>query len=56
MASRARLSEHEWIRSGQLALGHTVIGDLDGNALLWGLGVFTYQILHTLQTTALSGS
>ena len=41
---------------GQLALGHTAIDDLDGNALLWGLGVFAYQILHTLRSTALSGS
>ncbi len=41
---------------GQLALGHTAVDDLEGNALLWGLGVFAYQILHTLRSTALSGS
>ena len=41
---------------GQLALGHTAVGDLESNALLWGLGVFAYQILHTLRSTALSGS
>lgn len=40
---------------GQLALGHTAVDDLEGNALLWGLGVFAYQILHTLRSTALSG-
>ena len=41
---------------GQLALGHTAVDDLDGNALLWSLGVFAYQILHTVRSTALSGS
>jgi hypothetical protein len=41
---------------GQLALGHTAIDDLDGNALLWSLGVLAYQLLHTLRSTALSGS
>lgn len=41
---------------GQLGLGHTAVDDLDGNALLWSLGVFAYQILHTLRSTALSGS
>lgn len=41
---------------GQLGLGHTAVDDLDGNALLWGLGVFAYQILHTLRSTTLSGS
>jgi len=41
---------------GQLGLGHTAVDNLEGNALLWGLGVFAYQILHTLRSTALSGS
>jgi DDE family transposase len=41
---------------GQLALGYTAVDDLEGNALLWGLGVLAYQILHTLRSTALSGS
>jgi hypothetical protein len=41
---------------GQLGLGQTAVDDLDGNALLWSLGVFAYQILHTLRSTALCGS
>lgn len=41
---------------GQLGLGHTAVDDLDGNALLWSLGVFAYQILHILRSTTLSGS
>jgi hypothetical protein len=41
---------------GQLGLGATAVDDLDGNALLWSLGVFAYQMLHTLRSTALSGS
>lgn len=41
---------------GQLGLGDTAVDDLDGNALLWSLGVFAYQLLHTLRSTALSGS
>ncbi len=41
---------------GQLALGHTAVDDLEGNALLWGIGVFAYQLLHTLRSTVLSGS
>jgi hypothetical protein len=41
---------------GQLALGRTAVDDLDGNAALWALGTLAYQLLHTLRTTALSGS
>ena len=41
---------------GQLGLGHTAVDDLDGNALLWTLGTLAYQLLHTLRSTALSGS
>ena len=41
---------------GQLSVGQTAIDDLDGNALLWTLGTMAYQLLHTLRTTALSGS
>lgn len=40
----------------ELALGHTAIDHLGGNALLWTLGMLAYQLLHTLRTTALSGS
>lgn len=41
---------------GQLSVGQTAIDDLAGNALLWSLGTVAYQLLHTLRTTALSGS
>jgi len=41
---------------GQLSVGHTAVDDLDGNALLWSMGMLAYQLLHTLRTTALSGS
>ena len=41
---------------GQLSVGQTAIDDLEGNALLWTLGTVAYQLLHTLRTTALSGS
>ncbi len=41
---------------GQLSVGQTAIDDLEGNALLWTLGMLAYQLLHTLRTTALSGS
>jgi hypothetical protein len=41
---------------GQLSVGQTAIDDLDGNALPWPLGTVAYQLLHTLRTTALSGS
>ena len=41
---------------GQLGSGHTAVDDLDGNALLWSLGVFAYQLLHTVRSIALSGS
>ena len=41
---------------GQLSVGQTAIDDLDGNALLWSLGMLAYQLLHTLRTTALSGA
>ena len=41
---------------GQLGLGATAVDDLAGNALLWSLGILAYQLLHTLRSTALSGS
>ena len=41
---------------GQLALGETAVDDLGGNHLLWALGALAYQMLHTIRTTALSGS
>jgi len=41
---------------GQLSVGQTAVDDLDGNALLWSLGMLAYQLLHTLRRTALSGS
>lgn len=41
---------------GQLSVGQTAIDDLEGNALLWSLGMLAYQLLHTFRTTALSGS
>lgn len=40
----------------QLSVGRTAVDHLEGNALLWSLGVLAYQILHTLRTTALTGS
>jgi hypothetical protein len=41
---------------GQLSVGQTAVDDLGGNHLLWGLGALAYQMLHTIRTTALSGS
>ncbi len=41
---------------GQLSVGQTAVDDLGGNHLLWALGALAYQMLHTLRTTALSGS
>ena len=40
---------------GQLSVGETAIDDLDGNALLWSLGVLAYQLLHVLRTVCLTG-
>jgi len=40
---------------GQLSVGETAIDDLDGNALLWGLGALAYQLLHVLRTVCLTG-
>lgn len=40
---------------GQLSVGDTAIDDLDGNALLWGLGTLAYQLLHVLRTLCLTG-
>lgn len=37
-------------------MGKTAIDDLDGNALLWGLGTIAYQILHVLRTLCLTGT
>jgi hypothetical protein len=41
---------------GQLSVGQTAVDDLGGNHLLWALGALAYQMLHTIRTTALSGS
>lgn len=41
---------------GQLSVGQTAVDDLGGNHLLWALGALAYQVLHTIRTTALSGS
>lgn len=41
---------------GQLSVGETAIDHLEGNALLWTMGMVAYQLLHTLRTTLLSGS
>lgn len=41
---------------GQLSVGATAVDDLGGNHLLWALGALAYQMLHTIRTTALSGS
>lgn len=41
---------------GQLSIGQTAIDHLHGNALLWTLGTFAYQLLHVLRTTAFAGT
>ena len=41
---------------GQLSVGATAVDDLGGNHLLWALGALAYEMLHTIRTTALSGS
>jgi hypothetical protein len=41
---------------GQLAVGRTAVDDIGGNKLLWALGALSYQLLHIIRTTALSGS
>jgi hypothetical protein len=41
---------------GQLSVGETAVDDLGGNHLLWALGALAYEVLHTIRTTALSGS
>ncbi len=40
---------------GELGIGRTAVDDLRGNALLWSLGALTYELLHWIRTTALSG-
>jgi hypothetical protein len=47
--------------AGELELGSfevekTAVDDLGGNHLLWALGALAYEVLHTIRTTALSGS
>jgi hypothetical protein len=39
----------------QLGLGETAVDDLDGNAILAGLGAVAYQMVHLIRTTALEG-
>lgn len=41
---------------GQLSVGKTAVDDLGGNHLLWAIGALAYQVLHTIRTTALTGS
>lgn len=41
---------------GQLSIGRAAVDDLGGNHLLWASGALAYQMLHTIRTTALSGS
>lgn len=40
----------------QLSVGRTAIDDLEGNALLWGLGTLAYQLLHVIRTLCLTGA
>lgn len=54
--NRGAMIEQRIAELGQLAVGQTAIDDLDGNALLWSLGMLAYQLLHILRTTALAGS
>ena len=37
----------------QLSVGRTAVDDLEGNALLWALGMLAYQLMHVLRTEAL---
>lgn len=39
----------------QLGFGRTALDDRDGNAILAGLGVVAYQMVHVVRTTALDG-
>lgn len=39
----------------QLGFGRTAVDDLSGNAILAGLGVLAYQVLHVVRTTAMTG-
>lgn len=41
---------------GELGAGRTAVDDLRGNALLWALGAFAYELVHVVRTTALRGS
>jgi hypothetical protein len=50
------LVEQRIAELGQLAVGQTAVDDIGGNRLLWALGALTYQLLHIIRTTALSGS
>lgn len=54
--NRGALVEQRIEELGQLSLGQTAVDDLGGNHLLWALGALAYQMLHTIRTTALSGS
>lgn len=40
----------------QLGFGKTAVDDMEGNAILAGLGVVAYQMLHLIRTTALDSS
>lgn len=54
--NRGALVEQRICELGQLSVGETAVDDLGGNHLLWTLGALAYQLLHTIRSTALSGS
>ena len=53
--NRGTLVEQRIRELYELSFGRTAVNDLSGNAILAGLGVFAYQLLHVLRTTALTG-
>jgi len=55
MYNQGAVVEQRIAELGQLAIGHTAIDDLAGNALLWQIGALAYQLLHFARTTALPG-
>jgi hypothetical protein len=53
--NRGALVEQRIEELGQLSVGRTAVDHLDGNRLLWAIGALTYQLLHILRTTTLTG-
>ncbi|MFW6174924.1 MAG: transposase, partial [Chloroflexota bacterium] len=53
--NRGTAVEHRIKELKQLLVGRTAVDDLEGNALLWQLGVLAYQMLHGVRSLALSG-